>query len=54
MQAVGVGKDLLTRVSVGQRKATEGVCMVLRHTSASPSSEENRKTKGKNSNSDLF
>lgn len=52
MQAVRMGTDLLT-ISVGQRKAT-GVHMELRKTSYSPKSEENKKTTGKKSNSDLF
>lgn len=52
-QDVGVGKDLLTRISVGQRKAMEGMYMVLRKSSDSPRSEENIKIKGRNSNSDL-
>lgn len=52
-QDVGVGKDLLTRISVGWRKAMEGMYMVLRKSSDSPRSEENIKIKGRNSNSDL-
>lgn len=52
-QDVGVGKDLLTRISVGRRKAMEGMYMVLRKSSDSPRSEENIKIKGRNSNSDL-
>lgn len=51
IEAVGMGTDLLT-ISVGQRKAT-GVHMELRKTSDSPKSEENKKTTGRKSNSDL-
>lgn len=43
IQAIGMGTDLLTRISVGQRKATEGVHMELRETSDSPRSEKNKK-----------
>lgn len=52
MQAIGMGTSLLTRISVGQRKAT-GVYMELRKTSDSPRSEENKKTTGRKSNNDL-
>ena len=45
-QAFGLGESLLTRISVGRRKATEGTFMVLRETSDSPRSEENKRPKG--------
>lgn len=53
IQATGMGTDLLTRISVAQRKATEGVHMELRKTSDSPRSEENKKTTGRKSNNNL-
>lgn len=43
VQAAGAGKALLARISVGQRKATEGMHFMLRKTSDSPRSEENAK-----------
>lgn len=48
-----MGKELLARISVGQGKATEGIYMELRKTSDNSSSEENKKTIGRKSNSDL-
>lgn len=48
-----MGKDLLTRISVGQSKATEGIYMELRKTSDSPRSEENKKIAGRISVSEL-
>lgn len=53
VQAIGVGTDLLTRISVGQRTATESAHMELRKMSDSPGSTENKKTTGSKSNNDL-